>query len=223
MEKQETTQGISLGVGIVIAGVLIAGAILMTGGAPSEKKADTGASGSIFGSITEEDHVYGDPDAPITIIEYSDFECPFCARYHPTVKQVVSENPDVKWVYRHFPLGNHPNARPAALASECVAEVGGDDLFWEFGDYLFANQTTLGEELYLSFVREKGIDEALYNECVVSEKYAQKINDNQLDGQLAGATGTPFSLLVSPSGETVPFSGALPKETVQSLVDKVRG
>jgi protein-disulfide isomerase len=90
--------------------------------------------------ISEKDHVRGDRDAQIVLIEYSDFQCPFCSRFHPTAQQVVEEfNGQVMWVYRHFPLDSiHPVARKAAEASECVAELGGNDAFWNFVDTIFA-------------------------------------------------------------------------------------
>lgn len=92
--------------------------------------------------VTDADHIRGSSDAPITIIEYSDFQCPFCIRFHPTMLQVMAEYEGrVRWVYRHLPLtAIHPEAEPAALAAECAGELGGNDAFWQFADGLFANQ-----------------------------------------------------------------------------------
>lgn len=88
--------------------------------------------------VSEEDHAIGAVDAPITIIEYSDLECPFCQRAHPTIQSLVKENSDVSWVYRHLPLeAIHPTARPLAEGSECAAELGGNDAFWAFIDKVF--------------------------------------------------------------------------------------
>lgn len=89
--------------------------------------------------ITGEDHIFGNSDAPIKIVEFSDLECPFCQKFHPTVKQIVEDyDGQVTWVYRHFPLESiHSYARPAAEASECVAELGGNDAFWQYLDLLF--------------------------------------------------------------------------------------
>ena len=90
------------------------------------------------------DHYKGSPNPTITIIEYSDFECPFCARIHTTLDQLVKENSNLAWVYRHLPLDNiHPLATPAALASECVAREEGNEGFWQFADTIFADQTKL--------------------------------------------------------------------------------
>ncbi|MDD3896751.1 MAG: thioredoxin domain-containing protein [Candidatus Peribacteraceae bacterium] len=79
------------------------------------------------------DHIRGDKNAAYSLIEYSDFECPFCARHWPTMNQLIADDSDVNWVYRHFPLGFHPQAQPAAEASECAAEQG---KFWEYADLL---------------------------------------------------------------------------------------
>lgn len=89
--------------------------------------------------ITSSDHIFGNPAAPLKIVEFSDLECPFCQKFHPTLKQLVNDyNGEVAWVYRHFPLESiHPSARPAAEASECVASLGGNDAFWQYLDLLF--------------------------------------------------------------------------------------
>jgi len=92
--------------------------------------------------VAEDDHVQGNPSAPITLVEFSDFQCPFCKRFHPTVEQIFAEYGDqVKWVYKHFPLDQiHPQARPAAEASECIAEQKGEEGFWQFADAVFKAQ-----------------------------------------------------------------------------------
>lgn len=91
--------------------------------------------------IDAEDHVLGDANAPITIIEYSDLECPFCIRFHTTQETIMKEYAGkVKWVHRHFPLDFHANAKPYAYAAECAAEVGGNDAFWGMVDFIFKNQ-----------------------------------------------------------------------------------
>lgn len=91
--------------------------------------------------VTDEDHTNGNTDARIQIVEYSDFECPFCGRFHETMNQVMAEygeSGDVSWTYRHFPLEQiHPQAKSLAVASECIAELGGNEKFWEFSNLIF--------------------------------------------------------------------------------------
>ena len=90
-------------------------------------------------AVSDQDHILGNLNAPVKLIEYSDLQCPFCGRFHPTMQRVVKEYGDqVAWVYRHFPLESiHPNARPLANASECAANLGGNDSFWKFVDAVF--------------------------------------------------------------------------------------
>ena len=92
--------------------------------------------------LTDKDHVLGDASAQVTIIEYSDLECPFCSRFHTVQETIMKEYAGkIKWVHRHYPLDQiHPNARPYAYAAECAAEVGGNDAFWGMIDYIFKNQ-----------------------------------------------------------------------------------
>lgn len=91
--------------------------------------------------VSASDHIRGNPDAEIVIVEYSDFDCPFCARFHSTMNSVMDQyGEEVAWVYRHFPLESlHPNAPAVAVASECVAELGGNDAFWKFADSYFGS------------------------------------------------------------------------------------
>ncbi|MDE2031316.1 MAG: thioredoxin domain-containing protein [Patescibacteria group bacterium] len=85
---------------------------------------------------TASDHIYGNPNAPVTIIEYADFECPYCKQFHPILKQIVDEsNNNVRWIYRHFPI--HQHSFEELVAAECVAKLKGNDAFWKYGDLLF--------------------------------------------------------------------------------------
>lgn len=91
----------------------------------------------------DNDHYKGSNNPNITIIEYSDFECPFCSRVHGTLDQVVKNNNDITWVYRHLPLSFHPQAMPSAIISECIADQAGNEAFWEFSDIIFEDQDLL--------------------------------------------------------------------------------
>ncbi len=223
--SEQKQNGISTGTGLVIAGILIAAAIIFSGSFAGEQKVANEGGGQDLGDlveVTKEDHVYGDPKAEITFIEYSDFECPFCARFHPTMEQIVADNPDVKWVYRHFPISSHRNARPAALASECIADLGGNEMFWEFSGFVFESIGSLSNSLYIDFAIENGVDESEFRSCLESEKFAEKVDGDFVKGQLSGVSGTPSSFVVTPDGETVPFSGALPIENIQALLDQIK-
>ena len=155
----------------------------------------------------------GPANAPVQIIEFSDFECPFCFRVNPTVAQVLSTYGDrVRLVYRHLPLPNHPNARPAAEASGCANEQG---RFWEYHDRLFANQSKLSAPDLKQHAADLGLDAAKFNECVESRKF-QKDVDADLDAaQLLGVSGTPHFFI---NGR--PLSGAQPLESFKEIIDE---
>jgi protein-disulfide isomerase len=171
--------------------------------------------------VDEDDYIRGNVDAPITIIEYSDFECPFCQRFHPTVQQVLDEYGDqVRWVYRHFPLSFHANAESAALAAECAGEQG-NDFFWEVGDLLFENMDSLGESTYQEIAAEVGLNVSDWQTCYDEERYISKIRTQAQEGGAAGVTGTPGSFIVDADGNAIPLKGALPYSSVSAAIDSL--
>jgi len=172
------------------------------------------------------DHIRGDPAAPVTLIEYSDFECPFCKRFHPTVKRLVDEsNGQLKWVYRHFPLDElHPvKARKEAVASECAAELGGNGAFWKFADRFFeltpSNNRTDIDAVLPRIAGEIGLDKARFASCLASARHDRRVEEDVQDAIASGGRGTPWSIIVSKSGKTYPLSGAQPYATVKQLVE----
>ncbi len=172
------------------------------------------------------DHIRGNPGAPVTLIEYSDFECPFCKSFHPTVKKVVDESRgQVRWVYRHFPLDQiHPvKARKEAAASECAAELGGNDAFWKFADRFFeltpSNNNTDIDTVLPQIAREIGLDQAKFASCLASGRHDRRVEEDYQDAVASGGRGTPWTIIVSKSGKTYPLSGAQPYAAVKQLVD----
>ena len=170
-------------------------------------------------AVTQADHIRGNEDAPITIIEYSDFECPFCSRFHPTMQQVMEEyDGKVRWIYRHFPLSFHPQALPAANAAECAAE---QDKFWEYADELFANQASLGDDFYAKLAGDLGLNVSKWQECYDSDKYQDVIQAQAQTGASAGVSGTPGSFVIDQDGNAIPIKGALPFSSVVAAIDSV--
>lgn len=175
----------------------------------------------VMRAVTAQDHVRGDMNAPLTIVEYSDLECPFCKRFHTTMQQVMQEYAGkVKWVYRHFPLEQlHSKAPKEAEAAECAAEQG---KFWEFVDRLMevtpANNGLDPAELpkIAEFVK---INVATFTTCLESGKYKQKVDDDVKDAVSAGGQGTPYSVLIDKDGNKEPISGAYPFEDVKAILD----
>lgn len=173
------------------------------------------------------DHIFGNPDAPITLIEYSDFECPYCKRFHPSVTELMKNNPkDLRWVYRHFPLGFHnPGAQKQAEASECVAELGGNDAFWQFTDLIYQRTQSNGSGFPLKdlqpLAEEIGVRGAAFKACLDSGRMATRVQQDIDNGVSIGVSGTPAAFLLSNSGETRVIAGAQPLPELQRMVDEL--
>lgn len=171
--------------------------------------------------VSDTDRLRGSRSAKVTVIEYSDFECPFCARFHETMVQVQKEYGDqVAWVYRHFPLDQlHPKARPAAIASECIANLGGNDAFWKFADNVFAAQQTVLADLPKA-AGDAGVNTASFNTCFNAKQTEDRVNSDYQAGQTAGVTGTPGNFVVNAKGDVWFIPGALPFDQVKVIVDE---
>lgn len=223
-------------VAIVIAGGLIAAAVYFGGGgAPADLTAEqevmvepeAEVAGAVVGNIravTDEDHIRGAANAKVTLIEYSDTECPFCKRFHETAQQLVDEYPnDVRWVYRHFPLAQlHSQAQKEAEATECAGEQG---KFWEMIDLIY-EITPSNDGLNLDqlpiYAEQSGVANiAQFNDCLESGKYTEKVEADLADAAVAGGQGTPYSVLIGPDGKKVPINGAQPYPNVKAAVDNL--
>lgn len=155
----------------------------------------------------------GNPKAPVTIIEFSDYECPFCKRVEPSVAEVLKVyGPDkVRLVYRNFPLPFHSNARPAAEAAGCAAEQG---KFWEYHEKLMA-ATDLSAESLKTMAGAVGVDQKKFDECVANQKYKDAVDKDIADGEEAGVNGTPAFFI---NGRML--DGAQPFEKFKTLIDE---
>ena len=154
----------------------------------------------------------GPANAPIELVEFSDFQCPFCLKARPTVTKVLDTYGDqIKFVHRHFPLSNHPNAWPAAEASECAAEQG---QFWPYHDRLFANSTKLTDGDLKQAAAELGMNSGRFNDCVDSHKYKAKVDADLKAGTEAGINGTPAFFI---NGRLL--SGAQPFDAFKRIID----
>ena len=194
--------------------------------APAALAPQPQADASGMAPVTEKDWVKGNRDAKISVVEYSDTECPFCKRHHPTMQQLVAEyDGKVNWVYRHFPLTQlHPKAPKEAEATECAGELGGNTAFWKYIDRLFeitpANNGLDPAELP-KIAQYVGLDVKKFEACLNSGKYAQHVTDDENDAVAAGGRGTPYSVILGAQGQKVPIPGALPYASVKQLIDGV--
>ncbi len=177
--------------------------------------------------VTSDDHVRGDLNtADVVVVEFSDLECPFCARFHPTMQQVYDDyGGQVAWVYRQFPLDSlHPKARNEAIASECAADLGGNDAFWAFIDRIY-EITPSNNGLEVSQLADTaeyiGLDATEFKTCMDSGKFDDKINAQVADATASGGTGTPYSVAISKDGKIAPINGAQPITSVKATIDSL--
>jgi protein-disulfide isomerase len=211
-------------VSILVAGVLIAGAIIFVNLHPGAAAADANLPAStVVPPPSASDHIIGSPTAPVVLIEYSDFQCPYCSLVYPTIKKIVNEsNGQVAWVMRNLPLDSlHPEARPAALAAECIAEQAGNKGWWQFADDIFGDQQNLGNARYLAEAGKIGVNMAQYLSCVSQKKFNDKLDTQSGEAYAAGAQGTPFTIVYG-NGKSVPLSGALPDAQFRAVIKAVQ-
>ncbi|OGM15690.1 hypothetical protein A2V56_02065 [Candidatus Woesebacteria bacterium RBG_19FT_COMBO_42_9] len=176
-------------------------------------------------TLSDKDHIRGSKDAKLILIEYSDLECPFCKKFHPTVLQLLEEyGGQLALVYRHFPLDQlHSKADKEAEASECVRELGGEEAFWKFVDKIFevtpANNG-LDHTLLPTYAGDAGVDQAAFKSCLDSGKYADYVESDYQGGIKAGITGTPGSFIVNQKGEMWLVIGAQPYENIKATIEE---
>jgi protein-disulfide isomerase len=219
-------------VAIVLAGLIIAGAMFFSDG---KKDVDTGkvkvpaqkvSSLDNVRPVSADDHIRGNPNAPIIIVEYSDTECPFCSRFHNTMKQVVDtygKNGQVAWVYRHSPLDQlHSKSRKEAVAQECAGELGGNDKFWEYTDRIYA-VTPANDGLNVlelpKIAEYIGLDVAKFNTCLASGKYDAKIQADLENAQATGGQGTPWNVVIANGKAISSINGAYPYDNIKKIID----
>ncbi len=178
--------------------------------------------------IRTNDRIHGDAtNAQVAIIEYSDSDCPFCAKIHPTLEQLVDNyNGKVAWVYRYFPLTSlHPNAATEAVALECVAELGGNAAFGPYLDQLInvtLNPDPKSNEALTTFATAHGIDAKLFKSCVAGTAASDRVKADSAEAQKIGAQGTPFSILVNlKTGKQIIVPGAYPYEDMKKDIDSL--
>lgn len=153
----------------------------------------------------------GPAAAPVTIFEWSDYECPFCQRAQDVLQRLQGEFPDtVRFVFKDFPLRSHPNALPAALAARCAGAQG---RYWEYHDLLFVGQPDLARDHLLGYARRLGLDASAFTECLDSGRYRDAVLAEQREGREAGVRATPTFFINQRKIE-----GALPLEEFRDAI-----
>ncbi len=185
---------------VILAGAMISGAIIYSGGDNNNLGAGINPDGQIptqdndvIVDVSADDDAFkGDENAPVTIIEFSDFECPFCGSFYenalPQIEEKYIKTGKVKFVYRDFPLGFHPDAQKAAEASECARD---QEKFWEMHDTIFENQEAIGVSDLKGYAVGLGMNSGAFDTCLDSGKYTSEVQKDLSDGSKAGVDGTP--------------------------------
>lgn len=217
---------------IVFGFALIAVAIFFTAGKGTstpinQANTSTTTPSGVPRQVNDTDYIKGNPNAPILMIEYSDYDCPFCKQYHETLNRIMEEygvTGRVAWVYRQFPIGQlHPNSPKISEAALCVGSIGGNDAFWKFSDSIFSKREIDEPTNTLKlpdYAVEAGVKKEEYTACMESGKMAEPVKKSVEDAFNIGARGTPYTILVVGNEQAV-INGAQSYETVKGIIDNL--
>ena len=240
-------QILTIPMAIVLAAVIIGGVLLYMyrPAATAQPAANTEVAPSAtvpstasLPPVTAADHILGNPNAPIKIVEYSDPSCPYCKMFQATmleIMQTYGAGGQVAWIYRDFPLdkpdqgGNilHPNAGTQSNAFECAASVGGNAGFWAFEKDWFdtfpqngADETSVVDnQQIMQTAKDVKLDTNAFSDCVLGDKFANAIDKEYADGMALGIDGTPTSYIVTSTGQPIAVQGAQPYATLKAAID----
>lgn len=186
------------------------------------------ATDIVVAPVTDKDHVRGNKNAKITLVEYSDLECPFCKQFHASLREVFADKKygdNVQWVYRHYPLTSiHPKAPKEAEAAECAGSLGGATAFWKFIDRTYEvtpSNNGLDTAELPKIAQYAGVNVAAFNKCLSEGSKASIVSADAQSGDAAGVQGTPHTIVLTPDGQKIPFSGALPASQIKQILDSV--
>ena len=229
MDTENNSKNYLLPASILIAGVLISGSVIYSTGLKNVPAGQLGASAEEVVSgddlkLNQDDVILGDPNAPVALVEYSDFQCPFCGRFYSQSENLIKENyvqsGKVQFVYRHFAfLG--PESRAAAAAVECAKDQG---KFWEYHDSLFDEEIADGQEhngnlnrdLFVSLAKNLQLNTDNFASCLDSNKYAEKVERDYVGAQALGVRATPTIFV-----NGVKLEGALPFAQFKAVIDQL--
>ncbi|HUY62441.1 MAG TPA: thioredoxin domain-containing protein [Candidatus Paceibacterota bacterium] len=210
-------------IAIVAAGIIIAAAVYVTV-SKNHGAAAVADNPGLIRPVESSDHIFGNPAAPVKIIEYSDFDCAYCKGFNDTLHEVIATegaNGSVAWVFREFPLTQvHPASLKLAEAAECAATVGGNGAFWKFADTLFANQPVSPSD-FGALAAAVGLSGSAFASCYAnaSSTVDARIKADSSNALSMGAHGTPYSIILAPDQPPVVMDGAYSYDAVRQLVD----
>jgi protein-disulfide isomerase len=220
-------------VSIIIIGVIFAGGIVLSNYRKEVEEIDEPEHEIVdIKPVSMSDHILGNPDAKVTIIEFSDFECPYCQQFHTTMNRIMDEygqTGQVAWVYRHFPIVDiHENAYGAALASECAASIGkktgNSNAFWDYADNIFSEfpvDLSLENLVYQATILD--IDELEFRSCLENTRFSDDVDSDINDGlelmKITDDFATPYNLIISNTGLQTRISGSASYSDMKNIID----
>ncbi len=243
MTRKQEAGYLTLPAAVIIAGALIAGALIWinkpasSGPVANRPSGEPQAASGGVPAVTAADHILGNPNAPIKLIEYSDLSCPYCKLFNPALEQVMDTygpTGKVAWIYRHFPLFRqvqgiipHPNSLIQAEALECAAQLGGNAGFFEFEKIWFnafpedgaGRSAAIDREAIRKTAEGAGLDPVSFNDCLSSGRFKEKIEQAYDAGLKAGVTGTPLTIIITPSGNQIPLEGVQTFPMLKKVID----
>ncbi len=178
-----------------------------------------------YEDLIDDDAIMGEADAPITLVEFSDYQCPFCQRHfqqtNPLIKQKYIDTGKVKYVFRDFPLSFHTDAKNAANAAECAREQGGDDMYFQMNDAIFTgSQNSISNNILAAYASDIGIDADEFTSCLTSGKYDNEVDNDIASGARFGINGTP-GFVITDGDKSIRLSGALPFSEFEKEFEKM--
>lgn len=210
---------------ILAAGILLAIATFII--RTNEVELPPDGDVSLVRPVSEADHLIGNPAAPVIVIEYADLDSNYTKDFQATMQQLMAEyatGGKVAWAFRHLPLiDQHPNSRTHAEASECVASLGGEPLFWRFIDAMHAQapgSQQLSPASYDGIVERLGLSPEAFNLCLNGNDHANRVMDDFENGLNAGAGGSPFSVVLVKGHPPVSIDGAVPYEGMKRIIEE---
>lgn len=176
-----------------------------------------------YSDLVDDDAVMGDESAPLTLVEFSDYQCPYCQRHFnqttPLIRQNYIDTGKVKYVFRDFPLSFHSDAKQAAAGAECAREQGGDDMYFEMNESIFTgSQSSISLSTLSGYAEDLGLNTADFDNCVKSGKYDTEVDKDIAAGASYGINGTP-GFVITNGEKSIRLSGALPYSEFEKEFD----
>jgi protein-disulfide isomerase len=231
--QQKNSSPISIPAAIITAALIIGLAIIFT----LRPKTETGtiqqptntpptSVPAEVATMRDSDHVRGDRNAEVIVIEYSDSDCEYCQMFHGVMQQALKDyDGKLAWVYRFYPLTRHPNAYAESIALSCVAELGSNDVFWSYLDKVMnitLDPGATSDKTLTSLAVQSGINTTMFTKCLKNTSIATDLDAQIAEAQSIGARGTPFSVAVNQkTGEQVVIPGAMPLENLKQVIDSL--